>query len=342
MRRLRTGLRRSIALVLRATGLLELILWFRTRDRIVVLTYHRVLPEDADTFSAPGIIVTPQIFAEHAALLKRRFNVLTAAQLSDLISRREKPPSRACVVTFDDAWFDNWRYAMPVLLAQELPILLFVPTRFPDSNTCFWQETAGRQLFKLLRSKHSDSDVFRQLGLWEYRNADPKAQQDAVRRVIARLKTESEASLQAAIDSIQAATALMPTDTTAPGEDQFLGWEELRKMVATGLVAIGSHAASHRRLPTLNGAEVRDEFTESIRSIRREIGIEPRFLAYPNGDFDAVSVAEAARCGFVAAFTTRPGLVNRETHPYLLPRINIHTGSAATDSELLCRIAGIF
>lgn len=100
----------------------------------VILMYHAL--------GAPGepagqYIVPSRRFARQMAWLGlARYRVIGLEEL--LACRREHrlPPGRAVVVTFDDGYADNWRFALPILRARGFPATVFVVSgRIGERNT---------------------------------------------------------------------------------------------------------------------------------------------------------------------------------------------------------------
>src|SRR5688572_6395327 len=135
-------LKRAIARVLYALGLLQLRQAFTLRNRAVVLMYHRVLTADERrrAGSHPALVVERDTFARQMALVKRRFTVLSVAELADRMQRDIPLPDSSCVITFDDGWKDTATNALPVLDAHALPALVFLPVNFIGRRRVFWQE----------------------------------------------------------------------------------------------------------------------------------------------------------------------------------------------------------
>ena len=140
MHRLKQLVRRSLTKALYYSGALWLYAHLLARNRVVVLTYHRVLPSDraAASFSSPAIVVTPDTFAMHMDTVKRWFTPLNASTFA------AHSGGRACLVTFDDGWYDNHAFALPVLERTGVPMLLFVATNYIGSPTA-----SGRRLSPL-------------------------------------------------------------------------------------------------------------------------------------------------------------------------------------------------
>ena len=120
------------ASVLFHAGLLRRLAHRRLRNGAIVLMYHRVLPEDraAQSFSHPGIVVTPATFERQMALLKREFRPLSLQDFLGHMEARIPFPDGACLVTFDDGWIDNHDYALPILRRHGVPAVVFVATDY--------------------------------------------------------------------------------------------------------------------------------------------------------------------------------------------------------------------
>ena len=80
------------------------------------------------------------------------------------------------------------------------------------------------------------------------------------------------------------ATIFMISDRI--GQPGFLSAEQMREMTESGLVQFGSHTVDHRKLSTLSGQAVSEEFLRSAQRIESITGVAPRAVAYPYGDAD--------------------------------------------------------
>ena len=79
-------------------------------------------------------------------------------------------------------------------------------------------------------------------------------------------------------------------------------WEELRRLDREGLCTVASQTVTHRSLDALSGPEIAQELRESKAALERHLGHPVRYLAYPNGAYDARCEAAAAGAGYALAF----------------------------------------
>jgi peptidoglycan/xylan/chitin deacetylase (PgdA/CDA1 family) len=96
----------------------------------------------------------------------------------------------------------------------------------------------------------------------------------------------------------------------------------LRELVAEG-IGIGSHSWSHRPLPDLADAALREEVEESGDRLEQLLAVPVRHFAYPYGRRGAREVA-AARGRYRTAVNAEPRLVASRADPHDLNRVDGH------------------
>ena len=325
------------------SGILQLYLRRKLRGRAIVLTYHRVLPKErsAESFSTDAIVVSPETFRRHMQLLRRLFAPLSADEFAEALSAG-RMPAGACVVTFDDGWYDNLDYALPILRETGVPAVLFVATDYIGTDRCFWQETLARALFAAAGAPEQSTALFAELGDERVPRLPPAEAKIAIRRLIDRWKSWPQERIDALLARVQASLRTWGIAVPATHPDRFLSWAQVNELQASGLVTIGSHCRTHTPLTKLEAASVSEELQSSRRIIRERAGADPLDLAYPNGDHDASIARAAAASGYRTAYTTARGHVAPTADAFTLRRINIAEQGTDSDGAFLARIAGIF
>jgi peptidoglycan/xylan/chitin deacetylase (PgdA/CDA1 family) len=327
------------------TGLLQLLLRRKLRGRALVLTYHRVLPPErsAESFSTDAIVVSPETFRRQMLLLRRLFKPLSADEFAQALSAGRLPPG-ACVVTFDDGWYDNLDYALPILRETSVPAVLFVATDYIDTDNCFWQERLSRALSAARRIPERSGPLFAEIGASHVLDAalTPAQAKLAIRAIIDRYKAQPQSEIDALVRKVEGLLRDAGVASDRQHPDRFLTWEQVKALDASGLVAIGSHCCTHTPLTKLDASAVQVELKRSREVIRERIGVDPSDLAYPNGDHD-MRIAQAVKeNGYRCAYTTIRGLVDPTSDAFRLRRINIHEQSTSSDAAFMSRLAGLF
>jgi peptidoglycan/xylan/chitin deacetylase (PgdA/CDA1 family) len=97
-------------------------------------------------------------------------------------------------------------------------------------------------------------------------------------------------------------------------------WDTLGRLAESGW-SIESHTRSHPSLPSLSDTCLDDELGGAQADIIAELGITPRWLAYPFGDYDARVSARCAKW-YTGACTTVLRPLAPADAPFALPRLD--------------------
>ncbi len=332
--------RRFIANALYYSGLLWVIASIRFRRRGFVLMYHRVLPANADTFSADSICVRPETFARQMAFLRRHFRVLSIGELAEILEAGRDLPSRSCVVTFDDGWRDNFEHALPILREQQVPAVIFVATDYIGGKDCFWQERLSRLMFLAARGgDESRALVERTLGVAGLGARAPADQRRIIREAVDTLKTRPQPEIATIEERVRAS---LGADAVNLGDDQFMDWDQVAALTRGTRVNVGSHGCSHTPLTRLAADHAAQELTEAGRRIAQSVGSPTESIGYPNGNYDDNVIRLTRAAGYRLGFTTDKGYLGDVRDPLKLPRINVHEGATRTMPDFLCAILMVF
>lgn len=98
------------------------------RVRVPVLLYHHVKPlRPSDNAIERGLTISPAQFRQEIAFLaRRRYRVLTAAQVVAALHSGRRLPSRPVVLSFDDGYRDNATTVIPVLRRYRMRATFFL------------------------------------------------------------------------------------------------------------------------------------------------------------------------------------------------------------------------
>jgi peptidoglycan/xylan/chitin deacetylase (PgdA/CDA1 family) len=246
------------------------------------------------------------------------------------------------LVTFDDGWYDNLQFALPLLERVAVPATVFVATGFVGKHGGFWQERLAAGVDRMCRSPEQHRARLGTLGL----DALP-AMPDGVRRVairdfVTRQKSRSRVEIEQLLREVDAHSDSGFPDGAASTQDRFMTWDELARLARSQRVTLASHGVSHTPFTKLSAEDVCDELEASRQALEERLGVRTTAIAYPNGEFDS-RVAEAAeRSGYRVGFTTERGFAGDRAQAMTIRRVNVHDGAAPTAAMLLARIVGWF
>lgn len=311
----------------------------RPPGSLVVLMYHRVLPESspARLTEQPAMYVSPETLDLHLAEVKRHFELV---HLDDWLRRAKSGaslPHLACAITFDDGWRDNLEFALPVLQKHGAPAMIFLVSSYVGSAQRFWPNRLMALIDRAMSSPGSVEFPPPLRTLVEPVLAEAtqlgELRSDAVGRAVERAKAFGDAEIRSWVAQAEESCR------DGVGSRDTLNREEIAQMAATGLVRFGSHTATHRRLGGPEPADVLDrEIADSKAQLQEICGQEIDVFCFPNGDTSPEAI-QAARGHYLGAVTTRKGWHRTSSDPHLIRRIGLHERGSSSRDAFLARLS---
>ncbi len=293
-----------------------------SRARGVIFTLHRVLPEDPADFSPNSILQVKPDFLDFAIRRMRQLGY-DIVDLGEGLRRIESefPERRFAVFTFDDAYRDNLKYALPVLRRHQCPFTLYVPTALVDGiGEVWWQalEDIIAQQDAIAVTEGGENDYLPTATL-----AEKRATYD---KLYARMRAIPEEERVALIRDL---AGKYDFDLAAHCRALIMDWQELRTFASDQLCTIGAHTVHHYELAKLSEDQARNEVELSVKVIEAQFGKRPIHLSYPIGGLASAGAREyamAKELGLRSAVTTIPGAIYRRHRDGLhsLPRVSLN------------------
>lgn len=324
-------------MIRRGFGLLAPVVWsLRSKPSLVILAYHRVLPKGHPDlhFEQPGMYVLPETLGMHLRALRMHFEIV---DLGDWIRRSkdgDSLPNRACAITFDDGWKDNFDYGLPVLVREQVPATVFLVSDLIGGNYEFWPNRLARLLVAHRARGAALPSPLASFLLKAGVSLDGHTNQTSdIDAAIVACKSQADATMIALLDEVE------PRAVRDVKPRSLLNLAEIEAMRDSGFVRYGSHSRRHTRLvPGLAPHQLRDEVYGSRHRLQQVIRGDVELFCYPNGDYSSEALA-AVRSAYEAAVITRAGWNQRETDVHMLKRVSIHEDVARDVPSLMARVA---
>jgi peptidoglycan/xylan/chitin deacetylase (PgdA/CDA1 family) len=268
-----------------------------------------------------GLEVTPEFLDTVIAFVKfRGYDLVSLEEAVRRIQGKSQESKPFVVFTLDDAYRDNLVHARPVFRKHQCPFTIFASPAIQDGTCELWWRgleavVAGSTRVEAEIGKtrlHLDtiSDVQKRAAwqhlYWPVRQLEQRQQRKWIRDFCDANRVDLEAVCRA----------------------EAMTWDELREISKDPLCVIGAHTVNHFAVAQLSETDARFELAESKRRIAKEIGLTPKFFAFPYGDASSASTRDfrlAADAGYHAALTTRKGVIfsGHKNHLTALPRLSL-------------------
>jgi hypothetical protein len=138
----------------------------------------------------------------------------------------------------------------------------------------------------------------------------------SLRQTLKLLEEEERRTLMAKIRSVFAGR-------DCPSLGRAMTGQEVRALVADGLVTVGAHSVTHPVLTELGAAACYQEISGSKFACEEIIGASVASFAYPYGDFDTKAREAVKTAGFSFACSARYGPVIPASDILALPRVHV-------------------
>jgi peptidoglycan/xylan/chitin deacetylase (PgdA/CDA1 family) len=309
-----------------ALPLPEMVLRYRARRFVTVLGYHRVLPLPGKEypFNETVISATPEEFKRELQYLRANMDVISIPELLRGLADPSLLPPRPAVITFDDGYFDNLTYALPLLREARLPACFFICTGLVGTRLIPWYE-AWVCCLKRSRAQRIESPFGPDDPPYDL---DEQNKAASIRRFRQHMRLMPWAEVPQRLERLKQATSVNPEDHTP--EPLFMTWDAVRQLQAAGM-ELGGHTRTHPALSCVEDPSVlKDEVTGCYADLVRMLGTTPLAFAYPFGYSEFMSEAadaEIERAGFKVSFSFRHGFAARNAgQTWRIPRIHASYG----------------
>lgn len=288
----------------------------------VIFTLHRVLPDEPADFSPNAILQVKPEFLDFTIKRVRQLG-FDIVDIGEALRRVESdaPETPFAVFTFDDAYRDNFRYALPILRRNQCPFTLYVPTALVDGVGEVWWQA----LEDIIASQTAVAVTY--AGETDYLPTATLAEKnETFDELYRRMRAMPEADR---VDLIRTLASQYGFDLEAHCRELIMDWAELKIFANEQLCTLGAHTVHHYELSKLAPADARNEIEQSLRVMKAQFGKTPVHLSYPIGSPAACGPREfemARDLGLRSGVTTSPGglYARHRDSLFSLPRISLN------------------
>ncbi len=283
-------------------------------EKALVLIYHRVIDIENDP---QQLSVSISNFEKQLISLKKQYRIISLQQLvSDL--ERGKVVNKSVAITFDDGYFDNNSYALPVLEKLQIPATFFISTNYIEQAVEFWWDKL-ESIILLNESLPSELELNVNNKRFVWRNCIEHKEQ-LYSDILAILKESPIAVIKRTLEQLLAWSGkeYHPRQNFKP-----LSQAEIIEMSKSSLFEIGSHTMSHCRLSNETIETQRDEIATSKIILEQLLNKKIQSFSYPFGsfkDYSDFTPGIVKNQGYNCGISNNQNSVTKNSDIYEIPR----------------------
>lgn len=278
-------------------------------QRVWILRYHSISENRDQNFRyvTPSIAVSPAVFENHIAFLSRNYRIISLDEVVAWITGTISLPPESVVITFDDGYRDNYRYAYPILKKYGATATFYVVTDAIGNAHPLWTSEL-RNLIHRASRRHL---VLSGIGSQHFDLSDEAAKEQTIQTIGRIMRSYDK---KASEQILQEMREELTGEKNGFLHEVMLNWNELREMKRGGM-CIGSHTMSHPLLTEIPTEEAAIEIVGSKAKIEEELDAPVVHLSYPNPG-KSVHVNEAVKtlvrnAGYLTARKSSKGSVDQ-------------------------------
>ncbi len=283
--------------------------------RLTIVRHHRVYGDGERPLYRLGVSESV-LAAQLDMLVALGMTPVTVAEGLAALGAGE--PGHRVAMSFDDGYADNVTRALPLLSARGARATFYLAAGLLVERRAPWWDELAHALEATRAAEIPAIDRGSRAAALPLR--DPGSRARALRALLPGLRSEP-ATQRAALDALRERL-----EVRDPAPCELATWDQATRLAEAGM-ELGAHTLSHPFLSLLDRPAQDREIAGSIDRIERRLGVRPRGLAYPGGDYDAASVAIARARGLEYAVTTRAGDVAPAAARFELPRRGLSDGA---------------
>ena len=279
-----------------------------SNPKTLVLYFHRISDEVSPAFPPMPI----KVFEQLLKFLKQRYLIIPLEEIGQSFQSK-----KSCfIITFDDAFFDFYENAFPLLKKHQVPAVLNVVTNCAETGKTIWTQHLNKLVetyFKLGRQL----ELIQMSGAADQIKKPSNIESVAIKLYYNLLKNQERERIITNWEK----QINHPIEKTP-----MMNWSQVKEC-SQNRVLIGSHTHNHLNVSLLSEAELGFEFGHSSLLLEKNLGFKPKVLAYPNGAYSEKAIKIAAESGYKYLLTTEErsirqlNLKNEEIN--VIPRFNV-------------------
>lgn len=310
--------------------------------KAVVLMYHRVIQTETDPWQ---LAVSPDNFESQINAITKSYTVLPVSHLLQQLNQGAIK-HKTVYITFDDAYYDNYLFAKPILEKYSCPATFFIPTYFIGKQELYWWDELETIILHSISLPSNltlkiDQNVFtfkfeieqlnkeikeKQQG-WNWPAKPPTNRCRLYLKIWEVLKPLPNNKIFDSINVIRQWANYSPVYSP---NDYPMNTEQLKSLAKNMLFSVGSHTFSHAALGYHSKEFQSSEIAISKSYLENNGYPHVSAIAYPYGSYNDDTISLMKQNEIALGFTTSGEVITRSSSQLCLGRLQTSNCSGAT------------
>ncbi len=200
-----------------------------------------------------------------------------AITLNDILKKNQKFKGHY-IITFDDGFYNNYKYALPILKKYKVPHIIYLTTNYVDKNLISWIDRVDIAIDRCKRKFVYSSILKKKFVLGKKKNKIIFL--NFVRNYCKSLK---QTDLNKFTEILLKDLKLYSPKSSSSDLDKKLNWKNVVCMSKNNLTQFGAHSHGHNVLGHMSKSQYKKEINLSLKTLLKNTNIKTEHYSYPEG-----------------------------------------------------------
>ncbi|MDC1054107.1 polysaccharide deacetylase family protein [Alphaproteobacteria bacterium] len=246
---------------------------------LTILLYHGVYnnkPRGITNYSGKHIKIDK--FKKQMMIVKKNYSVLSMEDVVTIKRNKKKWPERSVVISFDDGFKNNHKYAYKVLDQLQIPAIFYVCAGMIGGNEMFWvdkiEDCINRSKKKNISLKLDKNYIF-QINS----NFQKIKTINTIKSYCKKIEIEEKDKI---IDNLIYESKISP-NSNIDENYKLMNWQELKEINNNKLFTIGGHSLYHDIMTSQPLNKTEEDIKLTLNLLKYNLNSTIKHYSYPEG-----------------------------------------------------------